>query len=433
MTGHIPIEDLSARVDDALPPARRDQVDAHLAVCQACRAEFASLAWTTDFVRAAPLAPLPAGRTLRVPVEEEPASEPPRAVVPGWWPRWGAWLSLGTIAALMLLAFALGRWMPPRSAMDAADRSGVVAEREAGGAAGESDGGAADGDAAAGAAETLPELPFDAQTAPEVAGDIVARGDDAERRTLPLATALTADRAAQRVEAGGEGVANLPAEASAGPEASPPDAVARAAPTAPAPAGAAPIEVTMAAASGSEPGGYAPPDAPIPGMRASAVRATGAPTATGLAKRIVAAAGTGEVAGTVVGGPAGSPQPAVVMQATAAPATGGDVAAPAPTLTVWAATNEAYRSLPAAAMTATVERQLALSDEVATGEVKGTPTVAVPPPSAGQPADGAAPPEGGVASPSLLVPVLGLSVGLMAIALLFMRQARGRARRRGER
>ena len=52
MIDHIPTDDLSALIDDALQPARRSQVEAHLVGCASCRDELASLRWAVDFARA---------------------------------------------------------------------------------------------------------------------------------------------------------------------------------------------------------------------------------------------------------------------------------------------------------------------------------------------------------------------------------------------
>ena len=105
MSQHIPLEDLSALLDDALPEARADQLRAHLADCARCRVEQAGLSWTRDFLRAGSPPPLPPGVELRLAMPDAPVTGADITILP--FPGRGAWWGLGAVAALLLAAFML--------------------------------------------------------------------------------------------------------------------------------------------------------------------------------------------------------------------------------------------------------------------------------------------------------------------------------------
>ncbi len=410
MTDHIPIDDLSAHIDGALPQARRDLIDAHLAVCADCRAERASLAWAAGFALALPPAELPAGVSFGVPIEvARPAKRRfarPRSR-PGWW----ALAGLGV--ALLVVALGLARSWSTRSPPTperAADAGGEVAGDLAD--AGAADGSASDGGAGPGAAGVpypggqagplggevaaiASRQPVDIDTAARVAGGLVKQGDGAQVQTRPLATALTADRS-QRVLGGARpGAGAVPT-----PVANPSGATANALATATEP----PLDR----------GGYAPPDAPIPGWSSARTspRITAGATATGRATRSATAT-------------------LVVVAGRAATVPAGGMAPPAPgTLTAWAATNTIDRAHSAATGTALA---------TASSESTRSPVSTVAPTGSAAPApfgsltpvsSGALPDARTMPSRSLLVPLSALSVGLLAIGILFWRQARARSRRR---
>ena len=62
-------EDLSAYLDGELDPTDRARVEARLHTDAELREDLESLRWTVEFLKAAPLKPLPEGRTFAVPVD----------------------------------------------------------------------------------------------------------------------------------------------------------------------------------------------------------------------------------------------------------------------------------------------------------------------------------------------------------------------------
>jgi|GEM_PF-1978442 hypothetical protein len=131
MSAHIPLEDLSAHIDGALPPARRDQVDAHLATCEECRREYESLLWTVEFTRSLPRARMPEGASLGVSVPAEP--EGARHLQLLWSrPLWAAAAALAIIA-LGIAALLARSDLPGRTvAMLAGEQRAPLEAREPG-------------------------------------------------------------------------------------------------------------------------------------------------------------------------------------------------------------------------------------------------------------------------------------------------------------
>ena len=112
--GHISQEDLTLHAFQALSPAEDAAVRAHLAGCEACRAELASVAGDLALVAlGVEEAPLPAGAKQRFldRISVDAAALPRPAPVPIDWqagnPRtfWIPWLA---VAALLLLCVTLG-------------------------------------------------------------------------------------------------------------------------------------------------------------------------------------------------------------------------------------------------------------------------------------------------------------------------------------
>lgn len=120
---HIDLDDLSAYIDGALPPARQSQVNEHIAACGACRAEYESLAWATSFARAMPRAPLPRSASLGIPVPETSAPHTrwhlPRAVP-----------AFATLAAVLVVAVTVTAALQGRSPAPGVPAASQVALEE---------------------------------------------------------------------------------------------------------------------------------------------------------------------------------------------------------------------------------------------------------------------------------------------------------------
>lgn len=102
MNDPITLDDLSAYLDDELPPGRRAAVEAALARDDGLRAALDALAWTAGVVARAPLPELPAGGTLRLP----DAARGARPVGARMRPRWYA--AAGLAAAVAVAAIGAG-------------------------------------------------------------------------------------------------------------------------------------------------------------------------------------------------------------------------------------------------------------------------------------------------------------------------------------
>ena len=89
MTQEHPHAELSAYIDDALDPAARTAVEAHLVGCAVCRAHVAQLRATAAFVRALP-DPIPSRRLV------------PRLTVPAWLAPLRTLMTLASGAAVFL-------------------------------------------------------------------------------------------------------------------------------------------------------------------------------------------------------------------------------------------------------------------------------------------------------------------------------------------
>ena len=86
MSEHIPLDDLSARLDEALPAARQAQVDAHLERCEDCRRELEALRRAADFMAAMP--PVEAPRPLQLEnAQAEPTPAPGGRMMDQYCPR----------------------------------------------------------------------------------------------------------------------------------------------------------------------------------------------------------------------------------------------------------------------------------------------------------------------------------------------------------
>jgi anti-sigma factor RsiW len=98
-----PLDDLTALLDGALPPARRDEVERHLAGCPACRAERDRLAAAVGALSALPAPPGPSPWFLTR-LEARLADEPARPR--GLLARLSAWRWRIAVPATALAAAA---------------------------------------------------------------------------------------------------------------------------------------------------------------------------------------------------------------------------------------------------------------------------------------------------------------------------------------
>lgn len=97
MNDPITLDDLSAYLDDELPPGRRTAVEAALARDGRLREALDALAWTAGVVASAPLPDVPVGGALRLPEGER------RAASGGAWAR-SRWRTPAALAAAVALA-----------------------------------------------------------------------------------------------------------------------------------------------------------------------------------------------------------------------------------------------------------------------------------------------------------------------------------------
>lgn len=438
MIDHIPLEDLSARLDDALPPTRCAQIDAHVAVCDACRSELASLRWTVRFLRAMPEDAVPApaafhvgAATAYVASDDTEDDRGSRAVASRTWATFGA------IAALLVVAFGLSRLAPdllgdparaPGSAsvaseMDSAQVAaggagpgyGVdvgtgtmaapppdAAEASQGGtvvppppgveaaAGAETEPTAGEGGGAAGSDMADPRLQAVLRQTADAA---VGREDDNARDPRPLATALGDDRsrrvagirAATATPAGGGAGITPGAERELGLGATSGVTSTMATP----PAGADP-----ATALGAEAGGYVPPDAPIPGIPRRPIVVP--PAAVAPAGTVTA---TAAVSMTT---PAATP----MAVGAAVPTDQADVSR-----TPSALTSEGEAATPAPVSGAHVGPAAVVASPVAAPMTEGQPAAR------------------GTLPAHLFVPVITVAIALLALGVILMRQAQARRRR----
>jgi anti-sigma factor RsiW len=84
------VEDLTALVDGALPPARAKEIERHLESCEACRAERARLAAAATAFRRLPPAPEPSPLFATRLAARLAREEGPRR---SWAARLGAWVN----------------------------------------------------------------------------------------------------------------------------------------------------------------------------------------------------------------------------------------------------------------------------------------------------------------------------------------------------
>lgn len=407
MSEHIPLDELSARIDeDALSQARLQQIDAHLAGCDDCRDQLASLRWAASFSRALPMAIPPASFALRLP-SQAIESEPEQSIDsdfeqgPAWW-RSGAWQGLAALAAMLILALMMGRL--GHSSSDIASSGAPSAELY---------------DAAESADEAIAE-DFDAAPTLDASGALalvptegggpnmdraadhaqVRSEDAAEVAELipPLATALGEDgnRKVQRAESE-DGLADRPKGAA------------------------------TTATVDAELGGYSPPDRPIPGAAVARDRAP------------VAAAGA-------TGTPSGQPEASLAMLSTPIPEPVDEVADAAADAAGSAdaeTDNEAEALAPegaeAPAYPGANEAPEVMSSPGGGSFLQATEAAAdgrssLDDASVAE-ADLAAqtPTAGSTAPRSLLVPLAAISLGLLALATLLLRRAGQERNRRRHR
>lgn len=226
MSQHIPLEDLSALLDDALPEARAAQLRNHLAACAGCREALDGLSWTRAFLRAGTPPPLPPGIDLRPALPDAPAESTEPVVLS--FPNRGSWWGLGAVAAMLLAAFLL-RPMALRLGLgsQAADDAAQTEDASGSGAASMELAVESAAEPAAGKARPSPDI----DSMVEAAGTQAVADARDPTALAPLATARHADQA--RIIEG---------------------------PTLP------PGTPTVVEPRGSEAGGYIPPEAGISGL-----------------------------------------------------------------------------------------------------------------------------------------------------------------------
>ena len=473
MIDHIPTDDLSALIDGALQPARRDQVEVHLAGCATCRGEFESLRWAVDFARALPPAPMPEGLALRLPEASAARAARELALEPA---RIRPWTGLLALAAVLTLGLLLGRMTTlsretaaPGGAESAADIDSLAMSEMADAAA----------DAIA-AGSNAPGSDLDIDSAAGLARRRVESDDAPETLLQPLATALTDDRAlagelgrgsAIRSDGPGAAATASAVAADAGgyrpPDAQVPGAAAARDDSAPVAATASALTAVRATAetalvvlNASE----LPPDAGGGSPELAATRealaamqpeATLAAVETAMAA-LPASASQAARAGAAVD-PAAPPELVLAAYATATalagrgakrPEAGGADASAAVDARASGSNDRPATALPAAiaagpsappptarivnrADAAATEDAASQVSEAAAGDLAGEAAeTTLPEPKSPAPAAvPGAPPAAAAPTPRLLVPLAAITVGLLALGLLLLRQV-GRQRRR---
>jgi anti-sigma factor RsiW len=131
---HIDTELLSAYIDGEVTAKEAARVEHHIAVCQGCAEELASLRWTVGLLQQVPAVPVPRSFVVRA-ADLEP--EPGRSgrLLPGWLVNGLQWATVATaILAILIFAFdflAAGPPAPlPSTAMRALEAQPPVAEGE---------------------------------------------------------------------------------------------------------------------------------------------------------------------------------------------------------------------------------------------------------------------------------------------------------------
>lgn len=348
---------------------------------------------------------------------------------------WLGALLLAAIAIALVLVFAAGRWRAA-PAEDEAAGAGLASVAE--GLPGIDAPPPGSADATIGPEPAGPSAPagaLGADPSPEErdrsrAADLAARGGDDPARLAtevpPLATALSADRRGRVLRADGAPLAS--------PGASSPNPPLGAAPPAGAdpPAGAVPTEA----------GGYAPPDAPIPGLPAA--RDLALPNAGDPAWPWATAAPSTSAPGQAPGTPGASdptPPPVSVPSPSPDPGPSPSPQGPQPATDLGPAagagpaalSSEPPDGVPNAAGGDAAGSEAAAASSATPGAIAAAESVApggsFGPAALGGTSAGADP---GVATipRGLALSMAALSVSLAGLGLLFGRRARARARRR---
>lgn len=375
MSQHIPLEDLSALLDDALPDARAAQLRHHLAACASCREALEGLSWTRAFLRAGVPPPLPPGIDLRLSLPDAPADGPEPLPLP--FPNRGSWWGLGAVAAMLLAAFllrplALRLGLGDQAADDAAQSQEAISES-----------GAASMELAAESAPEEPRPSPDIDSMVETAGTQAVSDARDPTALAPLATARHADQA--RIVEGPTLPAGTP---------------------------------TLVAPRGSEAGGYIPPEAGISGLSRPDVAmlrqlSLAQPRATATALAELRATLIPRLTAAAPGAAAAADQDALATAEVASAQLGSLLAS---------LSEEGAATKAGEATAATPNPTPPIAATAASPSPAPATTVPAPAPAA-DPADGAAGP-----AARAWVPALALMVALISLSILLT--VRGRRRRR---
>lgn len=110
---HISTELLSAYIDGEVTGEESAYVERHIAECQHCSAELASLRWTVELLHEVPAIPVPRSFVIR-PVDLEPEPRRGSLRLPGWLVNGLQWATVAT-AVVTVLVFAFDFLAPGRS------------------------------------------------------------------------------------------------------------------------------------------------------------------------------------------------------------------------------------------------------------------------------------------------------------------------------
>jgi hypothetical protein len=110
---HITTEILSAYIDGEVTGEESADVERHVARCQQCSAELASLRWTVELLHEVPALPVPRSFVVRA-VDVAPEPGPRRLTIPGWLVNGLQWATVAT-ATVALLVFAFDFLTPGKS------------------------------------------------------------------------------------------------------------------------------------------------------------------------------------------------------------------------------------------------------------------------------------------------------------------------------
>lgn len=112
---HVSTELLSAYIDGEVTREESARVEHHIAACQSCSNELASLRWTVELLHAVPAIPVPRSFVVR-PIDLEPRGTQPGLTLPSWLVTGLQWATVAT-AILAILVFGYDMLTPGRAPM----------------------------------------------------------------------------------------------------------------------------------------------------------------------------------------------------------------------------------------------------------------------------------------------------------------------------